>query len=355
MSTVNNTPPSEEVDLGQLFKMVGNAFNRLFRFIGSIFNALFLAFVWIVFFIKEKGVIFSVVVIIGLVLGAFVENTSPTLYKSTLTLKQNYDTGESLYKSIDFYNGLLKDKDINLLGEILGLSDESAEGVVGIDLEPVVTENDKVVMFNKYMKGLDSLAASKIEYDDYIDNIAVYKYDYQKLTIVSKQRENFKDVFANIVKLVSENPFFINEQSKDLSQLQNQKAALEQSLLQSDSLQRTYKRVLEQQLDLNPGAEIGITFEGSNDKNQTREFDLYKNDIDIRREIVLIERRIKDKSNIIEIISSDQDGGHIDDTRNLFGLKIPIKYYYVIALLLLSFLLLSSFEFYRFLERYKPE
>ena len=41
MSTTNNSQPSEEVDLGQLFKMIGNAFQRLFQFIGSIFKHIF--------------------------------------------------------------------------------------------------------------------------------------------------------------------------------------------------------------------------------------------------------------------------------------------------------------------------
>ena len=35
-------PNSEEVDLGQLFKLIGNAFNRFFKFIGSILNSFFL-------------------------------------------------------------------------------------------------------------------------------------------------------------------------------------------------------------------------------------------------------------------------------------------------------------------------
>ena len=40
MSTTSNPQPSEEVDLGQLFKMIGNGFRRLFQFIGSIFKQL---------------------------------------------------------------------------------------------------------------------------------------------------------------------------------------------------------------------------------------------------------------------------------------------------------------------------
>jgi hypothetical protein len=50
----------EEVDLGQLFVMIGNAFNRFFQFIASIFKNLFFGFVWVVFFVKKHTVVFSI-------------------------------------------------------------------------------------------------------------------------------------------------------------------------------------------------------------------------------------------------------------------------------------------------------
>jgi hypothetical protein len=355
MSTTNTTPPSEEVDLGQLFKMIGSAFNRLFQFIGSIFKHLFLAFVWIVFFLKKRALVFSSALVLGLILGFFVERNSEKYYKSTFSLKQNYETGEKLYNSVDFYNGLLKDKDYDVLAQNLGIKKETAEDIIRIELQPIVTDNDKILMFNKYIKQLDSLAASKVDYQDYINNIATYKYKFQKLIITSKGREKFKNVFENIIKSITESTFFINEQNKDLSQFQSQKLAIERSLLQSDSLQRTYKRVLEQQIDPKISSEIGITFEGNNDKNKTREYDLYKNDIELRRERVIIDRQIKDKANIIDIISSNQDSGNIEDKRYLFGVKIHIKFYYVVALLLLSLTALLGLEFFKFLERYNPE
>ena len=50
MSTNSNTPNnSEEVDLGQLFKLIGNVFDRFFNFILRIFKSLFLAFIWVIF------------------------------------------------------------------------------------------------------------------------------------------------------------------------------------------------------------------------------------------------------------------------------------------------------------------
>ena len=140
-----------------------------------------------------------------------------------------------------------------------------------------------------------------------------------------------------------------------MTELNQQKEALEQSLAQSDSLQRTYKRVLEQQMESKSISETSITFEGNNDKNKTREFDLYKSDIQLRREIVQIERRIKDKQNIVEIISGKQDSGFIDNTKKLLGLKLDIKRYYLALFTILAFVILLGIEFLKFLEKYKPE
>ena len=322
MSTTNTPQPSEEVDLGQLFKMIGNAFQRLFQFIGSIFNKLFLAFVWLVFFIKKRAVFLLIAAVAGFALGFILDKTSPPTYKSSITIKQNYATGENLYGSIDYYNSLLKDGDYEVLGRVLGLEKKVSEEILGIEIEPIITDNDRVVMFDKYISGLDSLAASKVEYEVFVDNIKDYKHQLQQISIKSKTRANFKNVFDNVIGDINTNTFFVNEQAKDLAELNQQKVALEQSLAQSDSLQRTYKRVLEQQMESKSTSETSITFEGNNDKNKTREFDLYKNDIELRREIVQIERKLKDKQNIVEIISGKQDSGFVDSTKELLGLTV---------------------------------
>ena len=355
MSTTNTPQPSEEVDLGQLFKMIGNAFQRLFQFIGSIFNTLFLAFVWFVFFIRKRAVVLLIAAVAGLSLGLILDKTSPPTYKSSITVKQNYATGENLYGSLDYYNSLLNDGDYEVLGRVLGLKKNISEEIIEIEIEPIITDNDRVVMFDKYISGLDSLAASKVEYEVFVENIEDYKHQMQQISIKSKTRANFKNVFDNVIGDINTNIFFINEQAKDLTELNQQKAALEQSLAQSDSLQRTYKRVLEQQMESKSTSETSITFEGNNDKNKTREFDLYINDIELRREIVQIERKLKDKQNIVEIISGKQDSGFIDDTKELLGLTLSSKPYYLVLFTILAFIILLGIEFLKFLEKYKPE
>ena len=121
MSTASNPQPSEEVDLGQLFKIIGNGFRSLFQFIGSIFKQLFLAFVWLVFFLKKRAIILLIAAAVGLALGLVLNKTSLPIYKSSISVKQNYPTGQNLYGSIEYYNGLLKDRDYEVLGRVLGI------------------------------------------------------------------------------------------------------------------------------------------------------------------------------------------------------------------------------------------
>ena len=101
------------------------------------------------------------------------------------------------------------------------------------------------------------------------------------------------------------------------------KQALLKALNQSDSLRETYKKVM--QMDSNRLSDVGITFEGNTDNEKTREFDLFMNDIDLREDIVTVERKLKDKENIIDLISSKQDSGFVDHTKD-FWINLTYKF-----------------------------
>ena len=243
--------------------------------------------------------------------------------------------------------------DLNFLPSYIIVS--PGDSSVPANIEPIITDNDRVVMFDQYITELDSLAASKVEYEAFINNIKDYKHRNQQISIKSTTRANFKAVFTNIVDNINSNSFFKKEQAKDIFELEESKAAIEQALVQSDSLQRTYKRVLEQQMDAKSGAEIGITFEGDNDIDKTREYDLYLNDIRLRKELVDINRQLNDIENIVDAISSKQESGFVDNTKELLGMKLSSRTYYPCLFFLLAFVVLLGMEFFKFIEKYKPE
>jgi hypothetical protein len=245
--------------------------------------------------------------------------------------------------------------DYKTLGNLLGVNELVSKEIMGFSIDPIITENDLIVLYDSYVSSLDSLTASMVDYDDYTKNLKLYKHTYQQLSIKSKTRTNFKNVFTSILYNMETNPFFVNEQTKDLSQLEEAKLVLIKSLSESEALQKTYKGVLEQEFASTTTSEIGITFEGNNDQKKTREFELFKSDIDLRQEIVTIDRAIKDKEHIIDLISNKNDNGFIDNTKKLFGSDVPVKYYYLILIFPLTLIVLFGIEFLSFVKRMRSQ
>ena len=357
MSTNSNTPNnSEEVDLGQLFKLIGNIFDRFFKFIASIFKNIFLAFVWFIFLVKKRIIILALATTSGLIIGALSKKTAIPKYESSVTVVQNYQTGENLYNSVGYYNDLLRQQDYETLGNVLNLDIDRTKSILAFDVKPVVSENNKLVAFNRYIKQLDSLAATKIEYEDFLKNNEDYTHKYQQIRIESSERNSFKSVFENIVESINLNPFFLNEQRKDLVELNQTKAALMLALEKSEALQETYKRVLEQGIDADKNSkpsEIGITFEGSSEVEKTKEYDLYQSDLELRSKLVEVERELLDKEYIIEMISNKQDSGFASTTKNLFGIELNSTIFLGILAFLGAFGVLLLIEFLKFTEKFK--
>ena len=202
---------SEEVDLGQLFKLIGSAFERLFRFISGAFYKVFLAFVWTVFFIKKHIIKIVVAGIIGFGYGVFKQNKGEPVYKSTTVIKQNYETGENLYRAIDYYNELISERDSITLGEILDISPSKATSIIGLIVEPVVNENEKLIEYDLYTKSLDSVLASNVTFEMYVDNSKEYQYPNQRVMIKAIEKDVFEPIIDRIVNNIAETEFFVIE------------------------------------------------------------------------------------------------------------------------------------------------
>ena len=357
MSTNSNTPNnSEEVDLGQLFKLIGNIFDRFFNFVLSIFKNIFLAFVWFILFIKKRIIILALAAILGLIVGTLSKKTATPKYESSVTVVQNYPTGENLYSSVGYYNDLLRQQDYQTLGKVLNLDIDRTKSILAFDVKPVVSENNKLVAFNKYIKQLDSLAATKIEYEDFLENNEDYTHKYQQIRIKSSERNSFKSVFENIVESINLNPFFLNEQRKDIVELIQTKDALTLALEKSEDLQETYKNVLERGLDADKNkkpSEIGITFEGASEVEKTKEYDLYQSDLDLRSQLVEIERELLDKKYIIEMISNKQDSGFASTTKRIFGVELNSTLFLGVLTFLVALGILLAIEFLKYIEKFK--
>lgn len=346
---------SEEVDLGQLFKLIGNMFSNLFKFIGGLFNKLFLAFVWCVFFLKKHAIKLVIAGVVGLGVGILKEKTSEPIFKSYITVKQNYKTGKDLYNAISYYNDLVLQEDIATLENILGTEKNVASSIIEFNVESVVNENQKLQVYDNYLKTLDSVVAATVDYESFLNNGEDYVHQYQQITIKSKERNSFKLVFDKIINNVNSNEYFKSEQEKDLKELKDRKKTIEKALIKSDTLLSVYQKAILKSAENNNDFQAQIRIDNKENENTTKEFELYTKEIQLNQQLVDIDRDIANKKHIIEITSSKQDSGAIDNTKKLLGLTIGPKKYYAIILIGLAFIVLLGLNFIKFLERYKDK
>ena len=122
------------------------------------------------FFIKKHILKLVIAGVLGIALSLILEKTSEPVYKSYVTVKQNYPTGENLYNSMGYYNDLVDQKDIVTLKNALNIEESEASSILGFDIEPVITENQKLQNFDAYIKTLDSAVASTVEYKAFSEN-----------------------------------------------------------------------------------------------------------------------------------------------------------------------------------------
>ena len=227
---IKNSPQPEEVDLGHLFKMIGNTFERLFNFIGKVLNKLFLAFVWCVFFIKKHIIYLVLATIVGFVYGYVKLKLSEPVYSTNAVIKQNYNTGESLFNILNYYNDLIKDQDTISLAESLNLEPTEASNLVSFNLESVLNENSKLKVFDKFKKEVDSTIASEVDFQTFLDNSSDYDYEYQRLTVRSTSKSLPRKILPKVIDNISEIDFFKNEQAKDLVELNQREEIILESL-----------------------------------------------------------------------------------------------------------------------------
>lgn len=347
--------PSEEVDLGQLFKLIGNAFERFFKFIGSILNAVFLAFVWFVFFIKKHILKIAIAGIIGYGLGSLKEAVSKPKYRSSAIIKQNYETGEVLYEAVEYYNKLVSEGDTLTLANNLGIQNAKASSLTQFSIEAVTNDNIRIQRYDTYLKGLDSTVASTITYESYLDFTEEFDIPFQKLTLESFSNDSFENVLTEIVNKVRTSPYFLSTQTRDINELVGREKVIRETLVKSDSLQTVYQQVLKKSAENKASGQTSITIDNTENKSVTKEFELYQSDLSLRRELVEIQREKEEKENIIEIVSIKKERGIVADTADIFGLEIRNPIAYALILTILVFVFLLALEFLKFLERYKEK
>ncbi len=330
--TKTNPSQEEEIDLGSLFKIIGKGFINLFNAIGKFFTILFHLVITLLFFAKKNAIKIGLAIIIGAIIGLFLDKTEPPKYHSELILKTNYGSGVQLYKQINYLEDLVKKKDTITLAEALEITPLEASQLTSFEIEAYQPKRNLYKLYDEYIMTTDSVFTRGIKVEDFRKRINEYDYHYHEVKVKSRLKTVFRKVSTGIKKMV-ENEYFKNRRDIKSIELNQKLFILQKNLVQIDSLRSLYKVVALKEAE-KQGASTTLEISQKQFDNNKNDLELFKTSDQILNQIEQLNSEILNSENILNFVSDFGEMGVLDK-------KIINKKYFQIGLLFGGLMLLA--------------
>ena len=299
----------EEIDLGQLFGLIGKGFNKLGDLITNFFRFGLNIIVQILQFFVKHTLKFGIAIFIGAVIGFGVDYSGEPEYEASMVVRPNYSSGRQLYKNIAYYDELVKQKNFTLLSTTFGISEEQAQTLVSFKIEPVINDNYMLSTYDEFLSSIDSTVALNFEYESYTENFKDYSFSEHEIVVISSSNTIFTKLESTIVQGIVSNVYFEKLELAEKLILERNENYLVYSLQNVDTLRQVYQEVLlaEAKKKNSQGTNINMA---SNTK-ESKELELFQEEVRINNDLDVIKRTRVKNVEILNVISSFQKVGFI--------------------------------------------
>ncbi|MGY3795198.1 hypothetical protein [uncultured Aquimarina sp.] len=348
MSTKEN--PSEEIDLGKLFKLIGNVFNKLFLLIKRLSTEIFHITIRTLLFIQKHFLKILIAGVIGVVVGWILDTTEKPIYQSSMIVEPIFNSTQQLYNNIEFYNELAEEKDFNNLAAALKISNQEASSIKKVIIEASTDENQKLKQFSDFVSTLDSISRANLSYKDYLRNFNNINAKFHKITIRALDPKVAKKSQNAIVRSISNNEYFkLQKNTNDLN-LKLDDSIIRKQLAEVDSLKSFYQKLKMLDIQREPSSSnTSINLSSENKELDKSEITLLKQAKNLSKEILEINKRKANTKEIINVISNfPERGALLNDLLTQKKVLLPI------ILIGLMFVVLILLGLNRYLKNYNP-
>ncbi len=337
---------SDEIDLGQLFQLIGRGFQRFFDFIASIFKGLFHVLIAILLFVQKNFIILAAAAIIGAVGGYFADQYKTPKYISKMVVEPNFNSVQQLYNNIDFYNDLAEAEDSISLANALGIEVMEASSIKELFVDSYSDENQKIKLFDEFIRELDTTTVKALDFESYLMNFNSMDARFHQISIIATNDQVAKKVQPAIVTSISANEYFKLQKRINDENLKLQEDIYMNQLSEIDSLQQLYKRVLEKEADKPmQGTSINLA---ENGQAQNKELALVKERDVLKNRLVLLNKEKADKSSILNVISDFPSRGV-----KVKGFWKSFKFLLPLGLITLTISILGLIGLSNYLKKYQ--
>ncbi|WP_108802657.1 hypothetical protein [Aquimarina sp. Aq107] len=346
MSNKENT--SEEIDLGQLFKLIGEVFNRFLLFIENIFKRLFHCIIMFLRFIRVHFFKFVIAGVIGVAMGWYWDSVSEPIYRSSMIVEPNFNSAQQLYNNVEFYNELAEEKAYKTLASALKISDKEASSIKKVTIESYSDQTQKIRQFSEFIKELDTISQKEVDYQDYLKNFNDINSKFHKIEFKSSNAIVAKKCQNAIVRSIENNSYFSTRKTTNDLNIDLNERTIKDQLNQVDSLKQFYQelKLLELKKPENTST-TSINLASESKALDRSEITLLDRSKELSSEIRALNTRKANTENIINVISDFPNKGGL--VNEFFAKKKVLLPLFLIGLTLLF---LGVLSLNRYLKNY---
>lgn len=283
MSEKQNYKSSEdEIDLRQLFNVIGSFFSKLWAtFIQSIviFRRATLKNKYLIIFISILVCILSVIR----------NNFSDPIYSSSLLLSSEYFNGRIIDNSIEKLNLLCAETDKLGLSKELGLDQEVASNIVEFSAIPFISEDDRVEIEVLKQK-LQEMDLEEVEISEIISRIDIENKNAFQINVSVTKSEIIEGIESALVNYFRNNDYIKKRVISRENYLKERIAKLQKESLKMDSLKTAMIKVLENLSRNNPKGSDNLYI---GEQNPSDPVAIYREGLRINSEIITLKQELE--------------------------------------------------------------
>lgn len=338
---------TEEIDLGNLFQQIGNMFRSFFTFIGNIFSFIYHKIIVFILFLRKYKIILGSATLLGIIIGFFVGKDKKTTFSSDMFVEVGYNSGNHVYKQIDYLNQLLIKGDAAKFSEIFNLKPEEVYGVSGFKIEPIDDVRQLHLMYDEFQNSIDTAYTRTIEFENFSKRITEKDFLHYKIEAFGKNQTIFPKLNDSIV-VFFENDFFKQKRDSKIKELVFEKAILKKEINQIDSLRKRYKETAYLAMQRKVGKNSGVSFNTTNKQYKGNlDLDLFHQSDTLRTVLRELNEEIINSDYVVKVESDFKIGAKDQKILSISWVR------YGLFGFLLSFLILIGIHFNRYLTHFE--
>lgn len=281
----------EEETITPVIKDLERIVVRIFNTIGKGISILVEFLKTILLFIISHFKKLILVGILGGIIGYLSFYVVPKEYASNLIVKLNIDAKEQLESDIQYFNSLVKRKQIEKLADILNLTPVQAESINKFELKPFSSLKERIEYVNSISKSLDTSFQRYIDINEILnDSKSSYSNKYL-ITILSKDEFVFEKIETPFLAYLERVPELNEMRNSILTILENERAILVKEMESLDTLKKISNSVLVEQAKAkkNSTPSAIINLERSTENSGINPMEIYAKMIEYSKEISKID------------------------------------------------------------------